>query len=240
MFLHHSEFSMINYLQRKNEFEDANITASDCLNILTPEQKLLIEKNTTLLEFKKGETIIKQGFVASHILYIESGLAKLDVTDDKKTSTVKLLSSGSFVGIICTFACKSIDFSSVALEDTTVEMINIEVFKKLITENGEFAMMLIQHMSALTNNMVHWITRISSKNIEGALALMLSELAIIYKSNSFKIPVTRKVLAEMVGYSKESVINTLSKFNKEGIIKLDEKNIELIDIEKLKLIERTS
>jgi CRP-like cAMP-binding protein len=50
------------------------------------------------------------------------------------------------------------------------------------------------------------------------------------------LPVVRKELADMLGYSKESVINTLSKFNKEGILNVIDRKIEILDLKKLKQI----
>ncbi len=49
---------------------------------------------------------------------------------------------------------------------------------------------------------------------------------------------TRQELANLLGYSKESVINTLSKFNREGIIKVSDRKIELINYEKLQQISK--
>ncbi|MBI9035818.1 MAG: Crp/Fnr family transcriptional regulator [Bacteroidales bacterium] len=229
---------MLDYLKNKNELITPYITAKDCFNALNPEQQGIIKNNTTILEFKKGETIIKQGFVASHVLYLESGLAKLDVTNDHKTSTVKLLYDGAFIGIICSFACKSIDFSAKALENTIVHMIDMTIFQELIRQNGEFSLKLVQHMSSLTNNMIHWITRISDKNIDGALAILLLEFSDIYKNSKFKLPVTRIGLAEMAGYSKESVIHTLSRFNKDGIVNVSDKQIEIMERDRLEVIAR--
>jgi CRP-like cAMP-binding protein len=37
----------------------------------------------------------------------------------------------------------------------------------------------------------------------------------------------------MLGYSKESVINTLSKFNREGIISIQDKKIQILDKKRL-------
>ena len=42
----------------------------------------------------------------------------------------------------------------------------------------------------------------------------------------------------MLGYSKESVINTLSEFNKEKIIKVSDRKIEILNINKLKQISK--
>ncbi|MGQ1908669.1 Crp/Fnr family transcriptional regulator [Marinifilum sp. RC60d5] len=224
------------YQIEKHQKENERISANDCLNALTPDQKKLVENSTTLLQFAKGETIIKQGFVASHVLYIEKGIAKLDVTNDSKVSTIKLLGGGNFVGIVCSFACKNLDFSAVALEDTTIQMINMDVFLRLIKENGEFAFKLIRHMSSNTNNIVHRTSRLSTKNVEGSLALILQELSEIYNSLNFELPVSRIGLASIAGCSKESAINALLKFNKDKIIKVKDKNIEILKPELLQLI----
>jgi CRP-like cAMP-binding protein len=212
------------------------IKAKDCFEALTSDQKIRVENSTTLLQFAKGETIIKQGFVASHILYIEKGLAKLDVTNDSKISSVKLLGDGNFIGMVCSFACKNIDFSAVALEDTNIKMINMDVFVSLIKENGEFAFKLIRHMSSNANEIVHRTSRLFNKNVEGSLSLILLELSEAYGNSEFTLPVTRIGLASLAGCSKESIINTLAKFHADTLIEVNDKRIKILKAESLKLI----
>jgi len=224
------------YQTQEHPADHQLIRAKDCFDSLTATQQKLVEKSTTILQFTKGETIIKQGFVASHILYIEKGLAKLDVTNDSKLSTLKFLSNDSFVGIICSFACQNLDFSAVALEDTTIKMINMDLFLSLIKENGEFALKLMRHMSSITNDIMHRTSRLASKNVEGSLAIILMELKEVYKNDSFTLPVTRVGLASLAGCSKESTIHTLAKFHKDGIIHLKDKCITIIKPENLDLI----
>jgi CRP-like cAMP-binding protein len=91
-------------------------------------------------------------------------------------------------------------------------------------------------MSGIANGLFHSMTRLSQKNIDGALSILLLDFATIYKSTTFMLPVVRKELADMLGYSKESVINTLSKFNKEGILNVNDRKIEILDLKKLKQI----
>ena len=224
------------YQTERYQADQEPIRAIDCFNALTCDQKIEVENSTTLLQFTKGETIIKQGFVASHILYIEKGLVKLDVTNDSKVSTVKLLGDGSFIGIVCSFACKNLDFSAVALENTNLKMINMDVFLSLIKENGEFALKLIRHMSSNTNSIVHRTSRLFNKNVEGSLSLILLELSEAYQNNEFTLPVTRIGLAAMAGCSKESTINTLAKFHADAIIEVKDKHIKILKPERLELI----
>ncbi|PKQ65745.1 hypothetical protein BZG02_01690 [Labilibaculum filiforme] len=226
----------LEYQTDRHHTNEEHVSAQDCFNALTSDQKLMVENYTTLLQFSKGETIIKQGFVASHILYIEKGLAKLDVTNDSKISTIKLLGEGSFIGMVCSFACKNLDFSAVALEETEIKMINMDIFLSLIKENGEFALKLIRHMSLNTNSMVHRTSRLGTKNVEGSIALILIELSEIYKSATFTLPVTRIGLASLAGCSKESTINTLAKFHTDAIISVKDKHVHILKPESLELI----
>ncbi len=213
-----------------NKFlKSQQITAIECLNALTEDQKSALIQNRSEVEFEKGETIIKQGLAASSILFLEEGLAKLDIMIDGKTSTVGLIQPQSFIGIICTFANRNLNFSAIALEKSRVSLISMEFFEHLVQQNGEFAFRIIQHMSFLTNNLVHHIARFTHKNIDGALAILLLEFAGIYHSDSYTIPVNRKEIAHILGYSVESVINTLSKFNREGLITLKNHNITLVN-----------
>lgn len=222
----------------KGAKQEHAVSAEDCLNALTDVQKEKLIKNKSELEFEAGETIIKQGFVASNILFVEEGLARLDIMNDGQRSTVSLVAPKSFVGINCTFAYHNVDFSCVALEKTRISVIDMELFEEFIKTNGAFAYLVIRHMSVVTNRHVHKITRLSMKHIDGALALMLLDFARVYKSNSYRLPLNRKEMAAMLGYSKESLINSLSKLNKEGIVKVQEKNIELMDVDHIQRISR--
>jgi CRP-like cAMP-binding protein len=221
---------------KNTNMSNALVSAEACLNFLSEDQKKELLDSKTIIEFQAGESIIKEGFVASNIMYIESGLARLDVLNGKENSTVSLLTDKSFIGIICTFASRNLSFSAVALEKTTISIFDIEIFEKFIKQNGEFAYNLIRHMSAMTSEIVHHMSKFSNKNIDGALSILLCDFSKIYKSTSFTLPLNRKDIAKVIGYSKESVINTLSKFNKEGILKVKDKQIDILEFEKLKKI----
>lgn len=226
----------LEFLRKYDASENEIVTVDMCLESLTPDELLLVEKSTTILEFKAHETIVKQGYVADHIMLIENGVSRLDVTNDGKISTVGLLGAGSFIGIMCSFACRNMDYSSVALEKTVVKLINMDVFQQLIRENGEFALKLMKHMSYLTAGMLHWITRIADKNVDGALAIMLQEFSKVYSSLEFTLPVSRIELAEMCGFSKESVINSLSRMHVDEILKVAGKKINILSPDRLDLV----
>ena len=229
---------MPDFLNEKTYFDYGFLNAKECLNILTDKEKNDLVSAKTDIEFKAGETIIKRGIIASDVLYVTEGLVKLEIVNDKKTATIALIKAHSFIGIVCCFAFKKFDFTATAIETTKVSFVNMSVFERFIKTNGDFSLALIKHMSGTTNTLLHRITQFSQKNIDGALAILLLEFVAIYNSKSFTIPVVRQELAAMLGYSKESVINTLSKFNKEGIINLSDRKIEILKPKQLEQISK--
>ncbi len=213
-----------------------NVTLEDCFAILKDEEKNMLYANSSLLNYRKGEMIIRQNFSASHLYLLETGIVTINVFDDHRVSTVKILTEMNFIGIMCSFAGRQLDFSATALQDSEVRLIDMDAFQSILKRNGNFAFQFIRHISTLTNDMVHWIMRIKGRNVDGALAMLLMEFASIYKSNQFELPLTRKEFAAIIGYSKESVINTLSSFNKDRIIEVKDKSVTILDIDRLNLI----
>ncbi len=229
---------MPDFLTQKSNLSFEFLDAQECLKILTDDEKQELVDNKTDIEFEAGEIIIKRGALANNILYITDGLVKLEIINDSKPYTVGLTQSHSFIGIVCCFAFKKFDFKATALEKTKVSFISMDVIEKFINNNGPFALNLIKHMSGVTNGVFHRITSLSQKNIDGALSMILLEFEKIYNTNSYTLPMNRIELAKMLGYSKESVINTLSKFNKEGIIKVSDRKIEILNSKKLEQISK--
>lgn len=224
---------MPDFLKKESSFNFDFLDAKACLNILSKEEKTTLIQNKTDIEFEPGETIIKRGMAVSNILYLNDGLVKLEIINDGKPYTVGLVESHSFIGIICCFAFENFDFTATALERTKVSFIDKNVFEKFIQSNGKFALNLIKHMSGVSNGLLHRLTTLAQKNIDGALSILLLDFAKIYNSDTFVLPMVRKELANMLGYSKESVINTLSKFNKENLINVSDRKIKILNKKKL-------
>ncbi len=218
--------------------DDEKSTTENWSSTLSEDERELVIENSTLVTFKKNETIIKQGYMADNILYLEKGLVKLSVDDKIRSTVFKIVADDTFVGLMCSFVKRTVDFSAVAINPSTIRLIDRDIFEGLIRNNGEFAVSVVCRMSAMTNKIVHDLIYLSHKHADGAICTILMELSFIFKSNSFQMPFTRIELADTVGYSKESVITCLSSLQRENIIKASGKNIEIIDPKRLEIIAR--
>ncbi len=203
---------------------------------LTDSEREQVINESALLTYGKGEAIIKQGTLASQILFVEDGIAKLNFDSGERDTTFSFATNGDFIGLMCSFVKKRLEFSAIAITPTTVRMIDREVFESLIETNGKFAVYIVKHMSELTNGVVHTLITLSHKNVNGAVATLLLTLSRLYQSNNLQIPFSRDEMADAVGYSKESIINTLSAFHQDKIITISGRNLEIIRESALELI----
>lgn len=210
--------------------------ANSWMEQLTPDQKEALISSSTILKFRRGETIIKQGTLASQIMFLEEGMAKLNFMEADKDTTFSFATNGDFIGLMCSFVQKRLEFSAIAITNATVRIIDREVFEKSIRENGKFAVYIVKLMSELTKGVVHTLISLSHKNVSGALCTLLLSLSRVYASNTFQIPFTRDEMAAALGYSKESIINTLSEFHRDKIINISGRNLVILQPETLKII----
>lgn len=207
-------------------------------DFLTGKQQEQLRVSASEVVFRKGETIIKQGTAVTHIYLLNSGLVKLASEDGSRMTVFKIVAANTFVGLMCSFARKNYDFSALAINTSVVRIIDRGVFEQIIRENGEFAMHIIELMSGFTVKIVSDLIGLSHKQANGATATILLDLAEIFNSHSFRMPFNRDEFADTVGFSKESVIGSLTAMQKDGIISVSGKNIEILEPGRLLLISR--
>jgi CRP/FNR family transcriptional regulator len=199
-----------------------------------------LEKTSVKLTFKKGEPILKQGGMPTHIVYLEKGIVKFNYENEtNKNLILTIVSAPKILGGANLFYKDNNLFSLVAVEDCEVIMIDSKVIEEVLMDNSKFAMMMFQVASEMFKKSVMNFISLAHKQKEGRIADIMLYLADeVYHSNSFFLSLTRKELAEFAGCSTENVIMTLSKWQNEKIISLDGKSIEIKDIDKLMYISK--
>ena len=199
-----------------------------------------IEKSSVKMIFKKGETILKQGGISTHIVYLEKGIVKFNYENEAgKKLILTVVAASKILGGANLFYKDNNIFSIIAVEDCEVILIDANVLLNVMKANANFSIMLFQLASGMFKNSIQNFISLAYKQKEGRIADIILYLASeVYVNNSFHLSLTRKEIAEFAGCSAENVIMTLSKWQNEKIINLEGKHIEIIDIQKLKLISK--
>jgi CRP-like cAMP-binding protein len=157
---------------------------------------------------------------------------------NKRSLILKIATAGEFLGLISIFGNGMHQYSASSVQSSEIGFIDINVFKRILKNNSEFAMSLIQTLSF---DGIFYFERLmgqSHKQLPGRIAdviLYFSEK--IFKQETFEFPLTRKELAELAGTTKESFIRTLAEFKNDKIIELDGSRVS---INSLKIIRTLS
>ena len=210
------------------------------LQFISEKEFEKLEKTSVRLHFKKGETILKQGGVPTHIVYLEKGIVKFNYENEiNKNLILTIVSAPKILGGANLFYKDNNLFSFVAVEDCEAILIDAKVLEEILVENSKFAMMMFQIASKMFKKAIMNFISLAHKQKEGRIAdIMLYLAAEVYHENIFVLSLTRKEIAEFAGCSTENVIMTLSRWQNEKIITIEGKKIEIIDLEKLQYISK--
>jgi len=128
-------------------------------------------------------------------------------------------------------------FSLAAITDVTACFVDITVIKDLVHKNSIFAEGYLKDLSHKSLDNFNKLVSFTQKKMHGRLAEGLVHLSeVVYKSDSFKCALSRQELGEFTGMTKESVVRLLKEFNDDNIVKVDNSQMEIVDMNKLKKI----
>jgi CRP-like cAMP-binding protein len=221
-------------------------SCQDCLEkscaaaVLNSAELNIIDANRTETVFRKGETILHEGTMISHIIYLKSGIVKEYIRQpDGKEQILQIVKKYSYLGLPSLFGDRINHYSYAALEDIKVCFIDLNSFNNLIRQNGNFAYEILVSVSRDSLNNFHRFMSQAQKKTYGRVAdAILYFSKIIYESNEFEIPFTRREFADLIGMARESTTRVLIKFREEGILDIDGRVIKIIRPEVLEKISR--
>ena len=223
-----------------NTYSSCTVSAAECLCFerLTPEQQQFLEDNSVVITYQKNEMIGKQGALVSHIMYMEEGLAKVYMSSNKENLLLKLIPPKNFIGLVAASEKENVyQYSSMAYVESKIRQIDISAFRKILSENNGFAKEIIDILSANSVQIYNRFFCLIKKHSYGRLAdIVLCLAERIFYESSFSLPISRQEIAELAGMRVETVIRILKEFSKEGLIKVSNKEFEVLDYEQLRRI----
>jgi CRP/FNR family transcriptional regulator, polysaccharide utilization system transcription regulator len=213
---------------------------SKLFNLLTDEELKIVHENKHTVQYKTGETIIKQGTNMSHVLSVNTGLAKLYLEGpDNRNSIIRIVKPTSFVGGAGMYLDQFHHFTLTALMETRVCFIRIDTFKQLIISNQLFHEEYMRDFSRNVLEVYGRLLVLTQKQMSGRMADTLIYLFNeVFQSSKFTLFLSKSDLADLSGMSKESAIKVLREFQKDGIIDLNINEIELLDPASLQKISK--
>jgi len=190
--------------------------------------------------FKRGSVIYSEGDSAKGCYFLFSGVLKVFKTGlEGKEQIIRFARPGDLIGFRSVLSQERACTSAKVIENATVCFIPGNVLTKLIQENSNFALELMQITCKELGEANNYITDIAQKTVRERLAEVLIHLEDAFglsEEGTLKIALTREELANMVGTATESVIRLLSEFKSDKLIELNGRKIKIIDSKALRKV----
>ncbi|ERJ99163.1 Crp/Fnr family transcriptional regulator [Segatella salivae] len=118
--------------------------------------------------------------------------------------------------------------------EVTLLRMTPQTLKKLIDDDADICMNYIRSLSNIDVFLTHKMKVLSLFTVREKVAYLLLERAGEQNSNTIRLTRSRQEIADSFGIQKFSLLRVLSEFEKEGVIRVDGKTIEIIDRSRLK------
>lgn len=199
----------------------------------------LLSNNHIVLNFKKGDSIIKQGMYSTNVVFLRKGISKIHLEGPYHEQIVRLVKSPTYLGLPTTFGDKINQYSVTAVTDIEVCFIDVTVFQTILNENRDFSNEIILELCRNELDSFRRCANRTQKLVRGNMADVLIEMSDkIFNNDTFTLPVSQSELANLVDTSRESVSRILSEFDRDGILSMKGKKITILNKKSLLMISQ--
>lgn len=202
-----------------------------------------IQQNLTVRSFKRNELIYQENETPTHILFLVNGMAKIiKECGMGRSQVVRIIKEQTFMGFRAFFAHECNTTSAIALEDSTVAALPLDIMAELIELHHSITDYFITILAATLGETDNRFVTITQKHIRGRLAETILALKANYgienDGKTLNVIMNRYDLASLSNMSTSNAIRTLSSFATEGLIEISGRKIRILSEEELAKISR--
>ena len=204
-------------------------------DLLTREELDYINERRYSIQYKAGEIVIKQGTVAHQVISLVDGFAKLVIEGEgNRNLIISFVKPSQIIGGPGIHTDLKHHYSVKVLEDSRICFIDAKKFNTLLNKDLKFANAFITHLSHKAIVSFNRLFSLTQKQMHGRIADCLLFLTNeIYQSQKFETVISRQEIGDFTAMSKDSAIRVLKEFERDGIIYLKDKTIEILNMQQL-------
>lgn len=190
--------------------------------------------------FNPGETIIKQNTSTTHFVCVRNGLAKVVAEGPKgKNLILKLINKHSLLTAGGVISDDIRHFTVTAISEVECCFIDSERLHKVLIENCKFSYDLLRYNNRWNIDMLNKLVNLTQKYMPGRIADTILYLKNeIYQANPFTTSFSKQDLADMSAMTKESFIRGFKELENSGIVRHENRTIEILNEDDLMRISR--
>lgn len=196
-------------------------------------------------KFTKGQIILKPGDKFENVYFIKNGFVKAYTVGPKGKNTINLFKPLFYFSVMHFTTDHRNDFYFKALTPVEVNIVPFSEFKKFIDEDKSISLSIMElFFSSLMNYFVNQgnIVCGCAQNKVASILLQLTHDHGDLKKGKLVVnfPATHRVIASIVGLTRETTSVQMSKLQKMGVISAKRTQFVVNDLEKLKGLAQVS
>lgn len=211
----------------------------ELFSVLSDDEFAQLLTESKIENYSKGVILARQDLTAEYTYLILDGFVKLSIQYQVDKKFILFVANpGYFVGLFYLFGQDKYPYTIETLtRPTQVLAIPKRTLKRLTDTNKMFMERFCTILTRKNNEMSHTLLTLDRKNVRGRIAFVLLYFAErIFHSDTYDIPISRKDISSLANISTENTVRILSEYNKEGILKVNNRSIQILDKEKLRVL----
>ncbi|CAB4957907.1 MAG: cyclic nucleotide-binding domain-containing protein [Actinobacteria bacterium] len=206
---------------------------------LDPEGAAALRASLTERSVAKGEIVFQEGEPGDRMYVILEGKVKLgQSSNDGRESLLAILGPGEMFGELSLFDPGQRTSTATALTDAVILALSNEQLRPWLAGRPEVATALLQALARRLRRTNEAMADLVFSDVPGRVAKALMDLGekfgeVTSEGLMVTHDMTQEELAQLVGASRETVNKALADFAQRGWIRLESRQVMILDIERL-------
>jgi len=206
---------------------------------LTEAEVVFLAQRTVPRRFSTSETVFAEGEPCTGLYVVESGHVRIFKSSaGGREHVLAIEGPGSSVAELPVFDGGNYPASVSAVDDAILLFVSKQDFQALCLEHPQVALKVLRVVGARLRRLVAIIEELSFTTVRHRLAAFLVRLAKTSGTRSgngleITLPANNQELASQIGTVRELISRNLSRFQAEGMIKIEGRNVFITDLKAL-------
>ncbi|MFW6278632.1 MAG: Crp/Fnr family transcriptional regulator [Bacillota bacterium] len=206
---------------------------------LSDEELQLVCEKARGKKYEKGQIIFFENDSPKDLYMLAEGQVKLSMmSPEGQEKVLTILQEGDLFGEISLFDDTPYPLTAEAQQDSKLFIISWSDLEKIIMERPSMALKIIKALAKKTRLLTSQVRELVFQDAGGRLAALLQRFCDefgmkIEQGTRIELILTHQEIANLLGTSRVTVTKLMNEFIDQGIIKIEERKIIVLDVEKL-------
>jgi CRP/FNR family transcriptional regulator len=206
------------------------LSAIDLFAVLPPAEREHLAQLAVIRRFEAKETLFDEGQPCEGIWIVANGSVRIyKITPGGRQIVLAVQDGPATVAEVPVFDGGPYPATVITQEPCEAMLIRRDDFLACCRRNPELTMKFLAVFSARLRHLVAFVERVTFGSVRQRLAQTLIEMADTAGKPSFAMPETHEDLANRLGTVREVVSRNLGRFQSEGLIRMNRRDLQILD-----------